>query len=373
MKRLLLAIMLLFSITANAVNFTDIKFGTKQMGDAQWNVSACTYTTTCTSSAQAVGSIRAGNGVNFTLGATQYMKFSYTNTDPAEPWTITVYNANGTVASVLGTYRIINAGQGYFMTSNAPHPNAGNGSLWSTQTGMVSGSKTFTEILQPTQTQMDSLANSYYSPDPIYTAGAVYTPPNNLYGGSSTSFSASTTNVNKVTSFVTRTTSDSQVYIEQIGNSNTVEITQEGTKQNYVKYFSSGSYNNVTVTQLGNSSTQSNYVDVAINGSSNIVDITQNSTGGGKGVFASINDNNNNVTVLQKDGGSDYLNLSLSGGSKTVNITQQGAGNHMADITLSGAGSRSLNLTQQGSTQQSYSLNSSCASNCQAITVTQGQ
>ena len=76
--------------------------------------------------------------------------------------------------------------------------------------------------------------------------------------------------------------------------------------------------------------------------------------------------------LFRSDSGSDYLNLDLSGGSKTVNVTQQGAGNHMADITLSGAGSRSLSLTQSGSTQQSYSINSSCASNCQAITVTQG-
>ena len=78
------------------------------------------------------------------------------------------------------------------------------------------------------------------------------------------------------------------------------------------------------------------------------------------------------MTILQKDSGSDYLNLNLSGGSKTVSVTQQGSANHMADITLSGTGARSLNLTQQGTSQQFYSINSSCASACQAITVTQG-
>ncbi len=133
LHRISLLFLLLFSLSANALTFTDLKFGTKQFGDAQWNPTACITTTTCTSSAQNVGSMRNGAGQNFTLGSTQYLKFSYTNNVAGEPWTLTAYNANGTVAAVLGTYRIINAGQGYFMTSNQPHPNVGNGTLWSTQ------------------------------------------------------------------------------------------------------------------------------------------------------------------------------------------------------------------------------------------------
>jgi len=197
--------------------------------------------------------------------------------------------------------------------------------------------------------------------------------PSLCCGGSSSNFNANPVNVTKVQSFATRTSADSQIYIDQIGNDNTITIQQTGTLNNYVEYNSNGSFNTVTTTQSGNYSTISNYIELNVNGDSNNVNLTQTSTGGSKGIYATVTDNNNNVTVLQKDGGNDYLSLTLSGGNKTVDILQQGNANHMADITLSGAGSRSLNLTQQGTTQQFYSINSSCASNCQAITVTQGQ
>ena len=366
--------------SANAITFSEIKFGTKQMGDAQWNVSACQGTTTCTSSAQSVGSMRAGNGVNFTLGATQYMKFSYTDSVVGEPWTITVYNANGTVAQVLGTYRIINAGQGYFMTSNAAYPNAGNGTLWSTQSGMVSSSKTFTEILQPTQAQMDSLANSYYSPDPIYVAGATYTPPppSLCCGGGSTAFSANATHTAKVSTFTNTSNRGNQVYIEQIGNSNTITVEQTGPTGNYVNYYGNGSSNNISITQRSNISTQINYVDLSVTGNTNNVDIKQRTSGEvtsfNKGVFATITDNNNSLIIDQKNSGSHYASVNLSGGSKHVDILQQGSAAHMANIGLSG-NTVDLSLTQSGSTQQFYSINFNCTTvgGCPKITVQQGQ
>ena len=208
----------------------------------------------------------------------------------------------------------------------------------------------------------------------LATDNTYFAPPAPVLccGGSSSSFNANSTNVTKVQSFATRTSADSQVYIEQIGNDNAITINQTGTKDNKVDYHSTGSYNTVNITQSGNNSTTANYIELNVLDNSNTINLTQQSTGGAKGIYATVNDNNNSVTVLQKDGGSDYLNLSLSGGNKTVDITQQGSANHMADITLSGAGARSLNLNQQGTTQQFYSINSTCASSCQAITVIQG-
>lgn len=202
-------------------------------------------------------------------------------------------------------------------------------------------------------------------------AGGQAIIPTLCCGGSSSSFNANSTNTTKIQSFVTRTTNNSQVYIEQIGNSNTISVQQTGTQNNYTKYNSNGSSNNVTITQSGVTATDSNYVDLTLNGSSNTINLTQQSTDGGKGIFSSVSDNNNSVTVLQKDNGSHYLNLNLTGGSKTVDVTQSGSGNHMADITLTGVGARSLSLTQSGASQQFYSINSNCAGTCQAITVTQ--
>lgn len=211
-------------------------------------------------------------------------------------------------------------------------------------------------------------------PTTVFATDATYwSPPALCCGGSSASFSADPTNTSKINTFTGRATSDSQVYIEQIGNSNTLTIEQSGTKNNSVTLDSTGSFNDVAITQSGNSGTQANIVDLTLNGNSNNIDITQQSTGGTKGVFATVQDSNNSVNILQKDSGSHYLNLNLSGGNKTVDVTQQGSAGHMADINLSGAGTRSINLIQQGATQQFYSINSTCASNCQAISVTQGQ
>jgi hypothetical protein len=210
----------------------------------------------------------------------------------------------------------------------------------------------------------------------LATHTTVFAPPAPVLccGGSSASFNANPVNVAKVQAFTNRATGDSQVSIAQIGNSNTVTVNQTGTNQNYVEYNGNGSSNTVTITQSGNSSTQANYVELNVTGDSNTVNLTQQSTGGGKGIFATVNDNNNRLIVQQKDSGNHYAEVVLSGGNKNVDILQQGSAGHMAKVELSG-NPTNLNLTQSGSTQQFYSIQHTCATagGCAAITVTQGQ
>jgi fibronectin-binding autotransporter adhesin len=199
-------------------------------------------------------------------------------------------------------------------------------------------------------------------------------PPEFCCGGSSATFTPNPVNTSKVTNFVNRTIQDSQVYIEQIGDVNTVVVQQTGTRNNYAEYNGNGNNNIVNVTQSGNASTTANYTELNINGNSNAVNLTQNSTGGSKGIFATVNNSNNSLTVLQKDAGSHYAEVLLNGGNKTVDVTQQGSAGHQARIELSGA-PVGLTLTQSGSTQQNYSINYNCATagGCGPITVTQGQ
>lgn len=199
-------------------------------------------------------------------------------------------------------------------------------------------------------------------------------PPQFCCGGSNAVFNADPVNVNKATTFVNRTSHDSQVYIEQIGNDNTIIVNQTGTKNNYTEYNSNGNYNTVNVSQSGTGSTQANYIDLTINGNNNTASLTQTSTGGSKGIYATVNNSNNSLTVLQKDGGNHYAEVLLSGGNKNVDITQQGSANHMAKISLSGT-PIDLTLTQSGSTQQHYSINYNCttAGGCGPVTVQQGQ
>lgn len=211
-------------------------------------------------------------------------------------------------------------------------------------------------------------------PSASLATDSTYWVPALCCGGSSASFSANPTNVNKVTSFVGRTTADTKVFVEQIGNGNNVEVQQSGTKNNYVNYYGNGFNNTIDLIQSSTSSTATNYTELSVTGNTNTVSINQQSTGGTKGAFVTVQDNNNNIGITQKDNGNHYASLSVSGGNKTVNITQQGSAAHMASISLTGT-STSLSLTQQGSTQQFYSIQHNCATagGCAGITVTQGQ
>lgn len=202
------------------------------------------------------------------------------------------------------------------------------------------------------------------------------TPPGPTYccGGSGDSFSASTVNTNKVNTFSSRTVKDSKVIIEQIGFSNSITITQSGTRENYFKYYSSGNNNTTTATQSGTSNAVTNYMDLTVNGSNNNLTLSQTGTGGAKGIFATVSNNNNTINIQQQNSGNHYLDLTLSGGNKSVTVVQQGSAGHMALINLLG-NPTSLSLTQVGAIQNFYSITHSCATagGCGTITVTQGQ
>lgn len=215
-----------------------------------------------------------------------------------------------------------------------------------------------------------STATSTTILDPVAAASA----PALCCGGSASPFNADASNTAKVLNFQSRTTQDSQVYIDQIGNSNTIEINQSGTRNNYAKYQGNGSFNDITITQSSTNLAATNYTDLTVNGNTNNVTITQQSTGGAKGAFVNISDNNNTLLLQQKDSGNHYAEVSLSGGNKNVDILQQGSAGHMARIGLTGL-PVDLSLTQSGSTQNFYSINFNCATagGCAKITVQQGQ
>ena len=175
--------------------------------------------------------------------------------------------------------------------------------------------------------------------------------------------------------FTNRTTADSQVHIEQLGTQNTVNVTQSGTRNNYVNYYGNGLSNNVEITQQGNATTQVNYTDLRVIGNFNTVSIEQTSIGGAKGAFVNVQDNNNILTLKQQGSGSHYAEVNLSGGNKTVDVLQEGTAGHMASVTLTGPQPSSLNLIQSGTTQQYYSITNNCTTvgGCAPITVTQGR
>lgn len=374
----IIIVVLVLSLFAKNVHagLADLKFGRYQIADTQWNVSACMYTATCQIYSKAPGTaykIPWYNG-QLTWGTGDYVAFTATG-NATNPWNAVQYTANGTTKAVMGTGHIINMGSDFFFFVGNDN---NTGQLFSMTSGMNStAGVTWTGTLNPTVAQVNALAaNGSTAP---LAAGQTAAPPapaapSLCCGGSAAQFNANATNTAKVLSFVNRTTADSQVYIEQIGNFNTTTIVQTGTKNNFANYYVNGSNNTTNITQSGNASTQANYVDYSLTGSNNTTNITQTSTGGSKGAFVTVTDNNNNVKLQQKDSGSHYAEINLSGGGKSVDITQQGSGSHMTSITLSGQPT-GLTLTQTGSTQQFYSITHNCATagGCAAITVTQGQ
>jgi hypothetical protein len=211
------------------------------------------------------------------------------------------------------------------------------------------------------------------------TGTSVSNPGSYCCGGGESPFNANASFSSRVQTFTNRTTADNQVYIEQIGNSNTITVQQSGTRNNYVNYYGNGSSNTVTITQIGNASTTANYIELdlgtqTVSANLNTVNLQQNSTGGSKRILATVTGNSNTLLIQQKDSGNHYAEVNLTGGNKSVDLTQQGSAGHMANIGLHG-NSTSLTLTQSGSTQQFYSINHTCttAGGCAAITVTQGQ
>ena len=184
------------------------------------------------------------------------------------------------------------------------------------------------------------------------------------------SFSANAGFANRAN--VWSTQNSNRVIIEQIGNYNTATIQQVGNK-NYAEIHVLGSNNSTSVTQNTGLNSATNYIETTITGNSNIIDFTQSSTGGAKGILATVGDSTNSLTINQSGTGNHYSEVTLSGGNKTVNITQSGTAGHMAKIELTG-GATAITATQTGSTQQFYSITHNCAqASCSAITVTQGQ
>jgi len=168
------------------------------------------------------------------------------------------------------------------------------------------------------------------------------------------------------------------------GDSNTLNLNQgrnsDGTNpgadsnNHYQMLNLSGSNNSVTTAQKdGTNSGAGHFMENTISGNSNVINLIQQGTGG-KVLFTNVNGSSNSVSVNQKDIGNHYLDVGLVGNGHTVNVTQEGVGNHAATINLTNAGaSGTVNLNQLGSTGQVYSIQQSCTTSSCGATITQGQ
>lgn len=213
----------------------------------------------------------------------------------------------------------------------------------------------------------------------------------------------------RVTAYTTRTITNNSVYIDQIGDFNTVSVTQVGNKnlltgvtgQNARIY---GSFNTVTIRQGDQpTDTGKNEVDLDVEGSYNRLNLNQavdvngasvgstsghyqlaliqgssnqlttQQTNGGSGshyLENAITGNSNVLTEYQKDNGGKLLFVNVNGDSNTVTTTQQGSGSHYLDISLTG-NSNSVAATQTGSASHHATINLTNAGGPASVTLNQ--
>lgn len=174
------------------------------------------------------------------------------------------------------------------------------------------------------------------------------------------------------------------VYIEQVGSSSTISITQQGSGNEVGNsttdvYIGSGS-NVVTIDQVGDN----NVLAMVVNGSS--ADVTVNTTGSGNqqtidcgtrgsaGCSAStitqtVTGDDNIVTQDLGAGANHTSNITITGDTNTVNHTSTSTGGATMNATI-GGNLNTVNVTQSGNlTQQNVTINSTGNSN--SITINQ--
>jgi len=166
------AIMICWS--AQATGLSDLKFGRYQIADSQWNVNACTQTTTCQIYSKNPG---VAYKIPWTSGqlswaAGDYVAFATTG-NATNPWNAVQYNPNGTQKAVMGTGHIINMGSDYFFFVGNDN---NTGQLFSMTQGFANtNGVTWTGTLNPTVAQANAYAASG-STTPL-AAGQTAAPP----------------------------------------------------------------------------------------------------------------------------------------------------------------------------------------------------
>jgi hypothetical protein len=163
-----------------------------------------------------------------------------------------------------------------------------------------------------------------------------------------------------------------EVYIEQIGSSSAVTITQEGadnrigTSQNPA-FIGSGS-NTVTIDQIGSNNTLDMVVNgagtdvtVSTTGSNNIQEIncgTTSSAGcSGSVITQTIAGDNNDLKQNLGAGANHTSNINVTGDTNTVTHTSTATGTTSANITVSG-NTNTVGVTQSGMLNHSVVVNS---------------
>ena len=158
----------------------------------------------------------------------------------------------------------------------------------------------------------------------------------------------------------TNAITSNSIYIQNIGDNNTVNI-EQFSRFNAIRGVNgsqsmliNGSNNSITINQgtavaiLGN-----NLAEVSVTGNNNTVSLTQQYNG--KYAELIMNGTGNQLTAQQKDTGGKSAFFNILGNSNVITTLQQGTGNHFLDVSAP-YGGLNANITQSGSAQKLFKL-----------------
>lgn len=167
------------------------------------------------------------------------------------------------------------------------------------------------------------------------------------------------------------------IYIEQIGDGSTINITQDGTSNKIgdstTPTFIGGGSNTVNLTQVGSS----NQLDIIANGAS--TDVTVNTQGSnntqsitcgttstascsGSVIKQVVTGDSNTITQSLGAGANHNSEINVTGDSNTITHTSTNAGVTSALVSVTGD-TNTIGLTQSGITNQSITINSTGSGN----------
>jgi hypothetical protein len=383
MKKLLL--ILAFVCNTSFAGITDLKLSTAQIFDVQWNISggklnASGFNYIFSSINYAT---QTASAARWTLAQTQdagangrYIGFFNSTTNPGT-YGMAVFNSNGS------TYKIINNTGSFRTLADGAIFYNGNGmwgTLITTKQGFSLGQSAQFTITQqfPTNAQLEAYTPDSATPLAAGQTAAPPPPPAPAYSATITPDQQS-----KVNAARAKQTFKNEVNIEQIGNYNNIEVIQSGF-YHLVDVTVTGDSNSLDIGQFG----LKNYARVQVQGSSNSINSHQGNTGAlspghfsemlisgnnntlvnnqtgdaEKLNFISVNGNTNTITNNQTGTGTKYSDIKATGNGHTIMLDQKDGGQHAARIEVTNnGGSSNINVLQQGNTNQTYSIQQSCA------------
>lgn len=172
-----------------------------------------------------------------------------------------------------------------------------------------------------------------------------------------------------------------EVYVEQIGDSSTINITQQGSGNkvgdSVDPVFIGGGSNTVTIDQIGSS----NVLAMVVNGAA--ASVTLNTVGSGNQqtincgtttsagcsssvITQTITGDDNVITQNLGNGANHTSNITVTGSTNTITHTSTNSGASTVNVTATGD-LNNIGVTQSGLTAKTVTINSTGNSNTIAI------